>query len=783
MNYPYSWYPLIRISRAAVGILLLAGVGLALPSQTHDMLLALGQDSAGPLLALHGALFILAFSAWYWSRAVISATWEMPHDLNARDAEAQARGIPPAALTWLPRGLFIIVGLLGFGLLGLSQSWGNGIILLGWIALGTVLLYYRTQWFPGEGKAPVPPPAAPAGGWLRWLRHQLRHLVTRGRRLLRFAPFGPVVAAVLLIIDLLLFVLGVIEGVLGQPSWLPPIAAVAAGVFPGPAVAVFGLALMIGPLTLLTFALDHWSLRFNLCGLDCGLHHLPILSALGLMVFVVVPLWFHVHTVRLVDPWPPKGPGQATDPRATLAEYFKQWVKLCYPQPTSPLRPIIVASSGGATKAGMWTARVLYDIEDATGFGGPAVFAVSSVSGGSLGTAAYMAIQSGHNGPFCRQPASRGRADALDLGLLAPSNSLHGDALGPILGAWLFYDVPRALFAWHRLFHKNPARGGDSGEAFERALEGDWQPIANRIPGASRFDQSFLTLFYRDHAPRPGMPLWIGNGTEVTTGNRILTIPVTPGPPAAAPGDPTLAVTPREWPFRAAFDLLGLVAADVPISTGINNTARFPFLEPFGDVYPLDSNTAYPTTRAEVIDGGYFENEGLQTALELADWLRIEGSKVLGGLAVEPIIVEATADADPEVKTGDVVRCGGFRGDPRDPTASQHMDIQVLAPLLGVYNVRGGHSAALLRQAREQYCGAGGPRFFHFYLPGAGEPQIPLNWLLSNTAARRIWESTKSSELENARELQCMQSMLRRWTSEARPQSEGTPPACIASGY
>lgn len=47
----------------------------------------------------------------------------------------------------------------------------------------------------------------------------------------------------------------------------------------------------------------------------------------------------------------------------------------------------------------------------------------------------------------------------------------------------------------------------------------------------------------------------------------------------------------------------------------------------------------------QIIDGGYFENEGLQTALELARWLRsLHVTNDKNG--VDPIIIEATADAD-----------------------------------------------------------------------------------------------------------------------------------------
>jgi hypothetical protein len=73
----------------------------------------------------------------------------------------------------------------------------------------------------------------------------------------------------------------------------------------------------------------------------------------------------------------------------------------------------------------------------------------------------------------------------------------------------------------------------------------------------------------------------------------------------------------------------------------------------------------------------------------------------------------------------------------------EHSAWQILAPLFGLYHVRGGHSAVLLRQARDQLCDqAGLPRFVHFYLPADHGSPVPLNWVLSDTTARFVWGAT-----------------------------------------
>jgi hypothetical protein len=78
---------------------------------------------------------------------------------------------------------------------------------------------------------------------------------------------------------------------------------------------------------------------------------------------------------------------------------------------------------------------------------------------------------------------------------------------------------------------------------------------------------------------------------------------------------------------------------------------------------------------------------------------------------------------------------------------------------MGLYHVRGGHSAVLLRQAYDQFCKPR-PRFVHFYLPADHGRPIPLNWVLSNKAARSIWQAFTDRQVANAAELERLKAAL-----------------------
>ncbi len=172
-------------------------------------------------------------------------------------------------------------------------------------------------------------------------------------------------------------------------------------------------------------------------------------------------------------------------------------------------------------------------------------------------------------------------------------------------------DVPRSLIGWAPALFGAPMRGGDRAAALERAFEANAQRAARHAGlRPTRLDAPYLSL------AAPAMPLWIGLATERDTGGRVLLTPVQGGGQA--------------WPFEGAVDLLAQLGADIPISTAVNATGRFPLLEPSAVAPPLH----HGQDGLALIDGGYYDQSGLETALELAEWLRRQGAS--------PILVAAT---------------------------------------------------------------------------------------------------------------------------------------------
>jgi len=106
----------------------------------------------------------------------------------------------------------------------------------------------------------------------------------------------------------------------------------------------------------------------------------------------------------------------------------------------------------------------------------------------------------------------------------------------------------------------------------------------------------FLSLFPygKDRAIHgPWRPILLLNATHEETGRRIIAGPV---------------LIERNV-FLDSFDELHELGSDVPASTAAHNSARFAYVSPAGDL---------GDKRGSMIDGGYFENYGALTALELA---------------------------------------------------------------------------------------------------------------------------------------------------------------------
>jgi hypothetical protein len=289
---------------------------------------------------------------------------------------------------------------------------------------------------------------------------------------------------------------------------------------------------------------------------------------------------------------------EAPAKRPSVAEAALAWYAQAEPvyhsiHPNEPVPMLIVATAGGGIRAAYWTATIFERLEadlSRDKLGQPPgkeistenltrnlLFAISGVSGGSVGAAAYAAAVQAHEAGG---------------GAVHPTDYLKVDFLAPGLASMAFIDGPSNLL---------PDLGQiDRGKALELGFE-----YASRIPGdkdglASHAFLSFFPAIDDTHKPRSWRPALLFNATHQETGRRMI----------------TSHIKIERDVFFDSYDALQVLESDLRLSTAAHNSARFTYISPAGN---LRSATDPKRNKGYVIDGGYFENYGAETALELAN--------------------------------------------------------------------------------------------------------------------------------------------------------------------
>lgn len=711
---------------------ILVFVVLLVPSQGRDLAVGL----SGHLLRLAGfalAVLVLATQVWLWARLLLSdrfgydegtGRYSDPQLLDRPKPPPTGRRRPLAAREfvakrWAIRGLYLVVAGTGAFAFACMEIWAGSVgaaLAFVW-ELARVLVELRPRPSVVQGRK----------RWLKWLPRLLAGAVWTGSALALWSAgsWGFAIAFLLLAgIHLTLLVfrtnpalhavkLGWIRqlrvpeaGQDGPPSalGLAPVAWLA--IFSG----VLGLVATLATICLhpqTGFAFGAATVVFlhatTLCLLLSALIYgtkeigLPVVQGL-LYLFILTSITdgcsdnHRVRTVTLAG----------HSPRKPLSRALARWQP---PEPTSTSTSavVVVAAAGGGLRAAYWTARVLSAVEARDPSFRDRVFAISGVSGGALGATLWTTW--GANVPSSeRAHAWRHIEPFFDKDYLAP---LMAGAVGPDLG--------RRFIPWVPI--------SDRATYLGQAWEAGFEELGTSI----RWSDGLLSLYSSE---APWVPLLLLNGTHMQTGRRVITGPIT--------------VEPHVFPQSIDFyETLGPGAGlDVPISTAAHNASRFAVFSPPGRLW---DGTGH------VIDGGYLENSGAATALDVFRHLAASERAP----RVAPVVIQITNDASISADYGDP------RGVLRDEESTPFSE--TAAPLVGLYqamNARADRAAVrLASQARTASTFGRTPIYAHFRLFPTSLPEdlgvkhmtaeclddvpAPLGWVLSPTARqaveRQLW--------------------------------------------
>ncbi|WP_246154538.1 hypothetical protein [Methylobacterium oryzihabitans] len=413
---------------------------------------------------------------------------------------------------------------------------------------------------------------------------------------------------------------------------------------------------------------------------------LPLLGLLLLACAVLSGLTPQFHALRPVD-------GAASVQRADLRGALDAWTRAnCPGGGECRADPVILASAGGASRAAFFTASVVGDMLDASQ---PALrtrlFAISGVSGGAVGAAMIRAAldDAGPDGaPPCREAPSTLFGHGTERGPMTWKTCLQGLASGDFLSRPVIGLVFRDLFG----FALQALGAGDRAVLLEQAFEDQYRRVVpardgaaegglarplGRFPGKeARWSPLLLlnttsTLDGRRAILSDLLPFWCEGAREERIFPAAIDVHETLGTPHGCDGGapPTAARRP-ERAFR--------------LSTAATASARFPVLSPPALVYRPgipDPDKAGPYDM--LVDGGYFENDGLTTAAELAR--AIEAVRP----DLKPVILHVTNNP-----TSESVRVSGA-GQPVPERSLMAVDWYAVpaAPLRTLYATRDGHAA------------------------------------------------------------------------------------------
>jgi hypothetical protein len=279
-----------------------------------------------------------------------------------------------------------------------------------------------------------------------------------------------------------------------------------------------------------------------------------------------------------------------------VGEYeFSQWLasrtdKHLYEGRNYPV--FIVSAEGGGIRAAYFSALVLSSIQDRCPAFAQHVFAISGVSGGSVGAAVFAGL--------VKRLAGQGVNDSCPLEASTTGEFqrsaeavLRHDFFSPLLAALLFPDFVQRFLPW-------PIESFDRARAFEYALERAWKQETK----GDEFSQSFFDLSagWRGGA----VPALVLNTTNVETGMRM-------------------AISHLDIYEESQGHLGTLLDVDpgltMPLSTAAGLSARFPLVAPAGSILiPGDPNGV---EKRRYVDGGYFENTGAASIFDLFTALRV----------------------------------------------------------------------------------------------------------------------------------------------------------------
>ncbi len=407
---------------------------------------------------------------------------------------------------------------------------------------------------------------------------------------------------------------------------------------------------------------------------------------------------------------------QASPTTPDLSDAFLKWYNARTDQSKFPGRyPIyVVAAQGGGIYAALHAATFLSYMQERCPNFAHHLFAISGVSGGSVGAAVFAASMKEAElrgtvkipSTGCNSQVGGGDGPAL---LSAASDVLDDDFWSPLQAMWLFPDLLQQFIPYRvEMF--------DRARALENGLEASWQRMMTRselfgprlkAQEANTLAEPFISLWPAGFDKSLFTPALVLNTTEVDTGRRRLIAPF------RFEGLTDLRFFPANCVAASVGQASGKIES-VPLSTAAVLSARFPWITPTGWYYETtEMGPCAPPVKSvtKVSDGGYFESSGVATALDLTH-------------SLQKVIAEHKLPVDIKLV---ILTSGGFASETAD---GLNEALDPIRTMLNASEARGYIEVGRAEQADYLRTDAPSGAVLKVRLEEYGYP-LPLGWSLS----------------------------------------------------
>lgn len=518
-------WAVVRPLRMIILLLGLSFFAFTKPDQAIDMFCAFGDDATighySYFIFFLAGIVIWAATSWYSARVLL----RLSDNSNGHDGELDQsrKNRRKRFIAWIPRMFGAVPYIIAF--IALRNGGSKG---LSWIAIGLMLLFFGLLLTRRKLMQLEPDEVRFSTARMHW------HELPRRTRTIAY------IALAFFFISLIIF--------------LPPM-----GIY---------ISQLIRPAAILAVSFATWTLGIVFLSYIDTRTPLPVFTVL-LAIVVSFSFFNNNHYIRMIDE------KEYAVKRPSLKEHYIQWVKAKEKEyaGSDSIPVYIIATQGGGIRAMHWTAGVLYQLDNNIPKFYSNTFAISGVSGGSVGAVFY-------NTWHRDQQLKRGAFLKTKFDTM-----ISCDGLSPVTAGLVYSDM-------FQRFIPVPV------EYFDRArmLEDAWSNAYEDATGLRTFDEPFTSLWAKGDYSLPCLLL---NTAYSESGQKGIVSNVELDP---------------EY-FADVIDIIKITGKDLPAKTAALMSARFPYVTPAGTI--LDSEKVY----GNFVDGGYVENTGLATAVQLLNMM------------------------------------------------------------------------------------------------------------------------------------------------------------------